>query len=265
MPRQAREAEGPNAGGVQVLERAVEILRVLGESTGEMTLAQIADRSGVPRSTVHRIIQTLAEANFVAQGPGSGSRPGSGSLRLGPEFARLAAISRPRMVPLVRPYLEQLSRTLNEGASLAVLDGHNVRFLDQVITGHGLRAVSLVGSEYPAHCTANGKALLAELPVPQLEALLPRRLQRLTERTIVSRPELLKELEQVRSTGIAFDREEQADGIAAIGRVIHDAVGNLAAITVAMPATRFYGREDELAKELIRTAEHATAALSHTA
>ena len=164
---------------------------------------------------------------------------------------------------MVRPYLEQLSRTLNEGASLAVLDGHNVRFLDQVITGHGLRAVSLVGSEYPAHCTANGKALLAELPMPQLEAILPRRLQRLTERTIVSRPELLDELEQVRSTGIAFDREEHADGIAAIGRVIHDVVGNLAAITVAMPAQRFYGREDELAKELIRTAERATAALSH--
>jgi DNA-binding IclR family transcriptional regulator len=257
MPREDRDTPDTSASGVHVIARAIDILRVLGESGGEMTLTKIAERSGLPRSTVHRIVQTLKDANFVATGPGNGG------LRLGPELARLAAISRTQLVPMVRPFLEQLSRTLDEGASLAVLDGQNVRFLDQAITGHGLRAVSLVGSTFPAHCTANGKALLAELPRPQLEATLPRRLPRLTERTIVGRSELIAELDKVRATGVAFDREEHTDGICAVGRVIHDSVGNLAAITVAMPAPRFYGREDELSAALVEATGRVNLALSH--
>ena len=243
---------------MQVLARAIDILRVLGDSGGELTLTAIADRSGLPRSTVHRIIHTLKEANFVAAGSANGG------LQLGPEFARLAAISRAQLVPMVRPFLEELSQTVDEGASLAVLDGLNVRVLDQVIAGHGLRVVSLVGSTLPAHCTANGKALLAQVPRPQLQESLPRRLQRFTKRTIVTRSELLDEIALVGRTGIAFDREEHAEGICAIGRVTHDAIGNLAAITVAMPAPRFYGREDQVAAALTETTNRVTAALSHT-
>lgn len=259
MSSQNRVATESSSAGVNVIARAIDILRVLGESNGDMTLARVAETSGLPRSTVHRIVQTLKEAGFVTTGPRNGG------LRLGPELARLAAVSRSQLVPMVRPFLEQLSRAVDEGASLAVLDGQEVRFLDQVITGHGLRAVSLVGSTFPAHCTANGKALLAELPKPQLEATLPRRLQRLTDRTIVTRSELLAELDGVRESGLAFDREEHADGICAVGKVIHDAVGNLAAITIAVPAQQFYGREDELAAALTDTATRVTSALSHTA
>ena len=127
-------------GGVTAVARAIDILRALGESPGEMTLAQISEQAGLPRSTVHRIIQTLKEASFVTSGPGNSG------LRLGPELARLAAVSRIQLVPMVRPYLEQLARRVGEGASLAVLDGDSVRFLDQAVVGYGLRAISLVGS-----------------------------------------------------------------------------------------------------------------------
>jgi DNA-binding IclR family transcriptional regulator len=164
---------------------------------------------------------------------------------------------------LVRPFLEELSRAVGEGVSLAILDGPDVRFLDQAITGHGLRAVSLVGSAFPAHCTANGKALLAELPQRQLETVLPKRLQRFTTHTIVKRSDLLSELDRVRESGIAVDLEEHTDGICAIGKVIHDAVGNLAAITIAMPAQRFSEREKELSAVLTEATDRITSALSH--
>src|SRR5882757_10361039 len=161
--------ERRSGGGVNSVARATWILKALaGAADGELTLAEIAARTDLPTSTVHRIVQTLREEQFVA------SVGGAGGLRLGPELARLAAISRSRLVPMVRPFLEQLSHTLDEGASLAVLDGEEVRFLDQAIASHGLRAVSLVGSTFPAHCTANGKALLAALPEQVLAATLPR-------------------------------------------------------------------------------------------
>jgi DNA-binding IclR family transcriptional regulator len=254
----ARKAGGAT-GGVNSVARAIEILKALSAAAdGELTLAEIAARTGLPTSTVHRIVQTLREEQFV------GSVGGAGGLRLGPELARLAAISRSRLVPMVRPFLEQLSHTLDEGASLAVLDGEEVRFLDQAIASHGLRAVSLVGSTFPAHCTANGKALLAALPEPVLGATLPRRLQKLTPHTITSRPALLEELATVRERGVAFDREEHAVGISAAGVTVHDAVGNLAAITVAMPAVPFGEREAEVVAALTRTAERISAALAFT-
>jgi DNA-binding IclR family transcriptional regulator len=250
---------GQASGGVNSVARAIEILKALSTAAdGELTLAEIAARTDLPTSTVHRIVQTLRAEQFVA------SVGGAGGLRLGPELARLAAISGTRLVPMVRPFLEQLSHTLDEGASLAVLDGEEVRFLDQAIASHGLRAVSLVGSTFPAHCTANGKALLAALPEQVLEATLPRRLQKLTPNTITSRAALLEELATVRERGVAFDREEHAVGISAAGVTIHDAVGNLAAITVAMPAAPFGEREAEVVAALTRTAERISAALAFT-
>jgi DNA-binding IclR family transcriptional regulator len=249
---------GQAGGGVNSVARAIEILKALSTAAdGELTLAEIAARTDLPTSTVHRIVQTLREEQFVV------SAGGAGGLRLGPELARLAAISRSRLVPMVRPFLEQLSHTLDEGASLAVLDGEEVRFLDQAIASHGLRAVSLVGSTFPAHCTANGKALLAALPEQVLEATLPRRLQKLTPNTITSRAALLEELATVRERGVAFDHEEHAVGISAAGVTIHDAVGNLAAITVAMPAVPFRQREAEVVAQLTRTAERIDAALAY--
>jgi DNA-binding IclR family transcriptional regulator len=249
----------PRASGVNAVARAIDILRALGQSSQEMTLLQIAEESGLPRSTVHRIVQTLRDANLVVA-----SSRGSG-LRLGPELARIASVSRDQLVPMVRPFLEQLSQLVNEGASLAVLDGEHVRFLDQAIAGQGLRAVSLVGATFPAHCTANGKALLAALPEEIMQATLPARLRRLTDHTIVRREELLGELATVRRTGIAYDREEHADGICAIGVTVHDAVGNFAAITIAVPAQRFYGRENVLAAALSDAGKRVNRALAFAA
>ena len=252
------DAVAVGARPVRVVARAVHILRVLGESTADMTPAQIAKRSGLPRSTVHRIVRTLRELRLVVQ------EPLEGGLRLGPEFARLAADSRIQLIHVVQPYLEQLSRALGETVGLAVLDGHKVRFLDTAVSARRPAPVSLVCS-VPAHCTANGKALLAELPAPELEATLPERLPRLTDRTIATHPELMAELERVRNDGIAFSREEYADGVCGVAKVIHDGGGHLGAVTVALPAQHFYGREHELAGALCEAVEEVNAALARTA
>jgi DNA-binding IclR family transcriptional regulator len=154
---------------------------------------------------------------------------------------------------------------VDEGASLAVLEGVSVRFLDQAIHGHGIRAVSLVGSTLPAHSTANGKALLAALPPRTVEATMPVKLARLTSKTLVTRRALMAELESIRATGTAYDLEENETGVCAVGRVVNDAVGNLAAITIAVPATRFYGHEAKLAEALAAIVVDINEALGHSA
>jgi DNA-binding IclR family transcriptional regulator len=131
-----------------------------------------------------------------------------------------------------------------------VLDGDHLRFIDQIAAPHRLRAVSAVGATFPLHCTANGKALLAELSPDEVARILPTRLRRCTEATITVRAELVAELARVRSTHVAFDREEHTAGISAAGIAIRDPFGALAAISVPMPTQRFEGREAEIADAL---------------
>lgn len=239
-----------------MLVRAIGILRVLGDAPGELTLAQIAERVELPRSTVHRIVRTLRDANFVVLGDGNEG------VRLGPEIARLASVSRVQLVPIVRPFLERLSAELDAGVSLAVLEGLNTRFLDQAIVGGGIRAVSVVGAVFPAYSTASGKILLAQLSDAQLAALLPATFERLTPNTIITRDELLADLAGVRETGFGTDREEHELGVRAISRVIRDGAGNCAAITVPMPTAIFERREAEIVRSVRETTDLIDRALT---
>jgi DNA-binding IclR family transcriptional regulator len=84
----------------------------------------------------------------------------------------------------VCPFFEALAQEVNETIDLATLYGTRVRFIDQVVPGRRLRATSIFGEQFPAHSTANGKALLAELPVPTVEATFPAQLERFTANTI---------------------------------------------------------------------------------
>jgi len=249
------EGSGPRAKRVQSVIRTVEILRAIGNAGEDLRLSDLAERTGLPRSTVHRIVQTLQSVHFVAKGAGVGG------LRLGPEFDRLAANSRHALTPTMRPFLENLAQETSQSASLTVLEGLNVRFLDQAIVGQGLRAVTLIGSTFPAHCTANGKILLAALPRAVVRGMLPKQLATRTDRTITDPERLMDELDRIATEGVAYDREEHEVGISAIAALVVDDANNYAAISAAMPTARFENREEFLTEIVRRTAHHASLAL----
>jgi DNA-binding IclR family transcriptional regulator len=234
----------PGHGGIQVVARVAQVLRALDGEPQGLSLSQLAKRVDLPRSTVHRIVSALtAEGLLAAASP-------NGRVLLGPEIGRLAA-GRREFWRELRPYMERLFFVLGETVDCSVLDGDHVRFVDQLPGRHRLRAVSVVGSSFPLHSTANGKAILAELTSEELGGLLPGRLKRYTDHTITSPAALARELEQIRQTGVAFDREEHTVGIAAAGIALRDPSGDFAALTVPMPMQRFVGNEDELAKALL--------------
>jgi DNA-binding IclR family transcriptional regulator len=238
-----------------VIARIAAVLRALeGESDG-LSLAQIAGRTGLARSTVHRLAVGLAQEGFVM--PASPS----GRVRLGPTLARLAAASDRELRRELEPYLRRLADALGETIDLAVLDGPAVRFVDQIPGSHRLRAVSSVGDVFPLHCTANGKAFLAALGDVRADELLPSQLEALTPNTITSRDALRSELAAVRESGLAFDREEHTLGICAVGSVVRDVRGPVAAVTVVVPAQRFQGNEQHFGEMLVRTCREINARL----
>jgi DNA-binding IclR family transcriptional regulator len=234
---------------VQVIARAAAIMRALEDEADGLSLGQIAQRVNLARSTVQRIVAALAAEKFlIAASP-------NGRVRLGPTILRLAASARTDFVAIARPFLVQLSNELKETVDLAVVKKDHLVFIDQVIGSHRLRAVSAVGETFPLHCTANGKAYLAGLETDAIARLIGASYEQRTPRTLTRLEDLLKDLKSVRKTGVAFDREEHTQGICAAGVATRDPLGNVIAISVPVPAQRFYQHQRNIAAQLRATKE----------
>jgi DNA-binding IclR family transcriptional regulator len=234
---------------VQVIARAAAILRALEDEADGLSLGQIAQRVNLARSTVQRIVAALAAEKFlIAASP-------NGRVRLGPTILRLAASARTDFVATARPFLVQLSNELKETVDLAVVKKDHLVFIDQVIGSHRLRAVSAVGETFPLHCTANGKAYLAGLETDAIARLIGASYEQRTPRTLTRLEDLLKDLKSVRKTGVAFDREEHTQGICAAGVATRDPLGNVIAISVPVPAQRFYQHQRNIVAQLRATKE----------
>jgi len=158
--------------------------------------------------------------------------------------------------------MERLSQEIDEKIDLAVLDRENIRFVAQVMprTPRLLAGVT-IGDLFPTYCTAPGKVLLAQLGPRALRLARPKRLHKYTDRTITSVAALEAELEEVRAGGLGFDREEHSESICAVAALVSDALGGLAALTIAVPAERYYGREQELSEALRSTVTELNGAL----
>ena len=152
-----------------------------------------------------------------------------------------------------RPFVRRLALQVNETVDLAMLDAGDVLFVDHHESSQALRVVAEIGTRFPLHCTASGKALLAALPAADVETLLPPGLAALTPNTIVDRRRLLRELRQVRLAGVAFDRDEHTVGVSAVGTTVQDATGDVVAITVVAPTFRFAQQAEDLVARLLHT------------
>lgn len=217
--------------GIQVIARAAAILRTLRDNPTGMSLGQIAERVALPRSTVQRIIGALVSERLVI----SGSK--GGGVRLGPELGSLAEAARYSIVEQCRPVLAEITEETGETTDLSVLRGETMIFLDQVPGLHRLRTVSFVGEVFPLTTTANGRACLAQLPEDLAGRLIEREWNGSDKaRSIES---IMAELSGVRTQGLAYDLDEHTAGISAVGFAFKDWAGDLHAISVPIPSSRF--------------------------
>jgi DNA-binding IclR family transcriptional regulator len=243
----AKNKAAPEKSPVQVIARAASILRALEDQPQGLSLGQIARHVQLARSTVQRIVAALeAEKLLIAASP-------NGRVRLGPSILRLATSVQTDFVSIARPFLARLSGELRETVDLAVAKRDHLVFIDQVIGPQRLRTVSAVGEKFPLYCTANGKAYLAKLDEKAIEALIGRTFAARTPSTYTSLNRLLKDLERVRETGVAYDREEHTLGICAAGIAMRDLLGNCVAISVPVPTQRYVRHQADIADRLLAT------------
>ena len=222
-----------------------------------LSLGDIAHHVGLPRSTIQRIVQSLAEGGFlIAEGR-------SRSIALGPDLLAMGAETTANVVEVVHPLLKTLAEQTGETVDLARFNRDHMVFVNQVAGAHRLQAVSAVGDIFPMHCTANGKAALALLEDAQLPRALGERLRSFTSNTIDSHLKLLAEVKRIKDGAIAIDNEEHTLGISAIGVAFQDPARQVYAVSIPIPAVRFTAMRSRCEPLLLATVEAIKMKLSN--
>lgn len=234
--------DGPDPNGSAAIARAARVLQLLHDHPQGLSQTEIGERLELARSTISRTISALRDEDLIAPvGP-------RGPYRLGPAIPAMADSMRRGAAIEMHGALERLARATGETAQLHVAEPGGVTLIDQVVGSGRLRVVGAAGESGGLHCTAAGKVVLAAATAAERRRLLPRTLPARTSATITDRRELSAQLDAVRSTGVAFDREEDCDGVCAVAVASPGGAGLV--IAVAVPASRFAGREVELARQL---------------
>lgn len=248
-----------NRDSIQSIARAAALMRLLEHAPDGLSLGQLANGLDLPRSTVQRLVEALkAEALVVRASP-------RGGVKLGPLLLRLALSAENPSAQRIRPIIVELSRRIRETVDVSTQAGGSATFVDQVPGRQRLVALSAVGERFPLIATAPGKALLALLDRPAAEHLLTRSLREFPAWPLRDPDAFWRDIEASRVRGYAFDEEEHARGIAAVGAAFHDPAGLPLMISIPSPAERFQRSRDRFSGELLRAVAEARLVLERLA
>jgi DNA-binding IclR family transcriptional regulator len=237
------EADKARSDG-QTISRAVAILRVLADRPGA-SFGQISAQTGLPRSTVQRLVGVLNAEGLVTKAFGQHGT------YLGMELARLGARVRLDARALIRPFMEELHATIGDNIDLTTLEDGRVFVIEQIASNESIRVISYVGLQHPAHCTANGKAHLAMLPPDQARALIGPAPRRYTAQTITDPEAVLAAVARMQGAGLFTDDEEYDEGASAIAVPLPKFGGKDLAISVAMPTSRMARLREDVSAALL--------------
>jgi IclR family transcriptional regulator, KDG regulon repressor len=221
---------------IHVIDRAAQILDSFGFDHQELSVSEIGAKTGLHRSTAHRILMALEYNDLIKQ------NPDTGKYHLGIKLFKLGhqAVSQLNLREICRPFLSRLMNETQETIHLAVLDDDQVLYLDKVEGPHALRMPSRVGRHIPTYCTSLGKAMLSCLDDHEVKNIFRNRVLRsYTVNTVKTLDRLLTDLRVIRRRGYSVDNEEIEIGLRCVGAPIKDHTGAMVgAISTAAPSAR---------------------------
>jgi DNA-binding IclR family transcriptional regulator len=221
MPNSTSSPAGARRRTIQSVDRAAEILKSLASGPRRLGVSELADRLELPRPTVHGLLQTLQIHGFVEQDRDSGKyQLGAGLLHLGNSYLDLNELRGRSIV-----HAERLAARTQAAVRVGVLHGAEVVVVHHVFRPDAAFQVLEVGAQLPVHATALGKALLAYAPAAVVDDVLAEAPARLTRRTLGAAA-LRRELEDVRESGLARERDEAVLGESSVAAAIFDNAGH---------------------------------------
>lgn len=221
---------------VQSIERAFSVLSALGG--GSLGVTEVAERVRLPKSTVARLLSALVAEGAVER------VPGGSDYRIGPRLVGLTSgvVPTRSLVAVARPHLVDLAAATGETAGLSIPDGFLVHYIDQEATSHAVGVRDWTGTRLPMHAVSSGLVFLAGLPPAELDRFLDTPLERFTPGTETDPQRIRERLRRAQVSGVAWTRDEVADGISSVAAAVADAGGEVvAALHVHGPSYRFPG------------------------
>lgn len=245
--------------GIQVFERADQLLGLLAGQASPVGLKSLASESNLNISTVHRILGALSTIGLVEHQAG-------GFYRLGLRWMEYGNLVRERLQirDVARPFIEQLHEKIGEPVNLAIRDGDEIIYLDRAAANAArVRVFYRVGSRAPLHLTSLGKLFLAEETAEQIADYAKRTgLPGNTEHSLTRLSTLNQALKSVHQNGVAFDNEEAELGLRCVAAPVRDDQGALvAAVSVSSPSDRFSEHEGVWVPALKACADEVSRAL----
>jgi IclR family transcriptional regulator, acetate operon repressor len=210
-----------------VLGRGFAILDAFRLREDYLTLSQLAERTGLPRSTTHRLANELIELGLIRRSH-DGYELGLSIFEIGNRAARTAGLQE-----VALPYLGRLLELTQQVVSVAVLDGTDVVYVDRLHAKRNARMRTGIGSRLPAHCTALGKVLLAMSDPRVTEQVIAKGLEPHGPNTITDPVKLRAHLAGVKSKQVAFDiLESNATNLCVAAPILDFADKPVAAVSV---------------------------------
>ena len=246
---------------VRSVRRAIRILEAFRERSSH-TVTELARALKLPKSSVYELVSTLAAEGLVTK------EDSTSRYRLGLRLVELARAADQDLEvrQVARPLIEKLRDELNETVQLTVLDGEQILYIDGCESSRQLRTFFQPGDRAPLHCTALGKAILANLPARDKERFLRRKGLRAFTPSTVTDPEALRsELARTAARGYSVDDMEHEEGVRCVGAPIRDREGRaVASISASGPAQRLApGRDREIARRVMAAAEEISRRLGY--
>jgi DNA-binding IclR family transcriptional regulator len=259
IPKWALQSSTDSASSEQYylrsIGRALDVLDCF-DGKAPLALKDIGTRTDLPESTLFRVLLTLEKHGYLQQAV-------DGTYQLAPKlrFGWLVEAAN-ALRDKARPELERLANRFNETASLSYLYDNRIHVLDSVETYHEIRMSNRIGRVLPPHCSAMGKAITAFQTGALADQILEvYGLSRRTEHTITDRAHLFSELEEVRQTGVACDREESIlGGVCFAAAIRSDGQPVVSAISLSTPKVRMTAaREEETRRAVLEAAARIAA------
>lgn len=237
-----------------MLGRTRLILYAFSGGAPELTLSELVRKTGLPRSSLHRILCQLVELQALDRTE-SGYRLGLSVIELG-----WLAAHQNRLRHCAMPHLRTLHEQTGVMVHLAVLDGHEIVYMDKLGNADETRVPSRLGGRRAAYCTGAGKALLAHAPGETMDRVLAAGTPARTPNTITNSRLLHQEFARIRERGVAFDREECFRGVFCIAAPLRDPEGRaVAAVSLTGTPRRMASRQ--LIPALLSTVGRVSGAL----
>ncbi len=229
----------------------VRLLKSFTMEAPRHSISELSKETGIPRTTVYRILTALTQGELLEK------VYNSNKYKVGTELYFIGSLylSTTDFIKIAEPVIKVLNDLTGEVTNISILDGSgNQIIVTKEESKHSLSLGTHIGFTSPAYAHAVGKALLSELTEVELDKLYPdEALKPLTKKTITTKTELKRELEQIRKTSVAFNRGEAFDGAEGVASPMRNASGQIiAAMTIAVPSVRLNDDKRERFATLIR-------------